>query len=59
MIILCDIKTIELPKNFPKYQSTIITIGNFDGVHLGHQALLETMFQHAYEYPAKTFVITF
>ncbi len=59
MIIICDINTIALPKNFPKNQSTIVTIGNFDGVHIGHQTLLKTMCKHASDHSAKTIVITF
>lgn len=40
-------------------QPTVLTIGNFDGVHLGHQALLERLVGHArgVGYPAA--VMTF
>lgn len=38
---------------------TVISIGNFDGVHIGHQLLLEQMQQLAAELGAPSVVITF
>jgi riboflavin kinase/FMN adenylyltransferase len=37
----------------------IITIGTFDGLHLGHQAIFETMKQEAVAQNAETAVVTF
>ncbi|MBV2246575.1 MAG: bifunctional riboflavin kinase/FAD synthetase [Lentimicrobium sp.] len=37
----------------------VITIGTFDGLHLGHQSIFDTMKQHAMEQDAETAVITF
>lgn len=59
MIIKCDIDTITLPQNFLKGQKTTITLGNFDGVHLGHQALLKTSYLIAKERQSISTVITF
>jgi riboflavin kinase/FMN adenylyltransferase len=37
----------------------VLTIGNFDGVHLGHRALLETVRVRARERGARSLVVTF
>ena len=37
----------------------IVTIGTFDGVHLGHQAILKDMVNAAKEIDGETVVITF
>jgi len=42
MIIIEDINKITKP-----YKNTVITIGNFDGVHLGHQALFLNLIEKA------------
>lgn len=39
--------------------STILTIGNFDGVHRGHQALLERLTAHARKMALPAAVLTF
>jgi riboflavin kinase/FMN adenylyltransferase len=42
MKIIQDIETIKEP-----FKSAVITIGNFDGVHLGHQALFHEVIEMA------------
>ena len=42
MIIIQDIETIKEP-----FKSAVITIGNFDGVHIGHQALFHEVIEMA------------
>lgn len=37
----------------------VVTIGNFDGVHLGHQALLDEVKKRAYDLKLESAVITF
>ncbi|MDG1893322.1 MAG: bifunctional riboflavin kinase/FAD synthetase [Fuerstiella sp.] len=37
----------------------IVTVGNFDGVHRGHQSMLSTVRQHADERSLPTVVVTF
>jgi riboflavin kinase/FMN adenylyltransferase len=44
---------VEAPK------SSVVTIGNFDGVHLGHQQLLEAVRKHADRIGGTAVVITF
>ncbi len=41
------------------YARSYITIGNFDGVHLGHQAIIRTMVQQAEDKEKPVIVVTF
>ena len=43
----------------PHFNSSVLTIGNFDGVHLGHQKLLKTLVKTAQELNTKSIVCTF
>ncbi|KEI72860.1 bifunctional riboflavin kinase/FAD synthetase [Endozoicomonas elysicola] len=43
----------------PEHQRCVATIGNFDGVHVGHRTILEALKQQAFELNAKVCVITF
>lgn len=45
--------------DYIKTPNTIVTIGTFDGVHLGHQAILKDMVRTAKEIGGETVVITF
>ena len=31
--------------NIPEIPNTIVTVGNFDGVHLGHKAIIDKMLE--------------
>ncbi len=42
MQLINDIKKISTP-----YKNAVITIGNFDGVHIGHQSLFHTVIEKA------------
>lgn len=44
---------------FQPVNKPIVTIGTFDGIHLGHQAILEKMVQEAAGIGGETVVITF
>ncbi len=43
----------------PEHQRCVATIGNFDGVHVGHRTILEALKQQAFELDARVCVITF
>ena len=47
MYLIRGIKSIELYKSRFSDVSTVATIGNFDGLHLGHQQILKTMEEEA------------
>lgn len=44
---------------FKKVPNSIVTIGTFDGVHIGHQEILKRMVSEAKEIKGETVVITF
>ncbi|NOY51684.1 MAG: bifunctional riboflavin kinase/FAD synthetase [Chlorobi bacterium] len=46
-------------KDFKPIKNTLVTIGTFDGVHLGHKALIEKMKADAKKIGGETVVITF
>lgn len=53
---------MKVYNNFSDYiktPNTIVTIGTFDGVHLGHQAILRDMVRAAKDIGGETVVITF
>lgn len=41
------------------YPNTVITIGNFDGLHLGHQKILEAVIRRSEELNGTSMVVTF
>jgi riboflavin kinase/FMN adenylyltransferase len=54
MKIIQDIETIKEP-----FKSAVITIGNFDGVHLGHQALFHEVIEMADAMDGTAIAMTF
>ena len=54
MEIIEHINNIEKP-----YDNAVITIGNFDGVHIGHQALFHEVIEKADEINGTSIVMTF
>ena len=54
MKIIQDIETIKEP-----FKSAVITIGNFDGVHLGHQALFHEVIEMANTMDGTSIAMTF
>lgn len=53
MQVFNDLFSIKKDKN------TVLTIGTFDGVHLGHQEIIQTVNKRAVEYGARSFLVTF
>ena len=53
MIVFNSIEDIVLDSN------TCVTIGNFDGVHLGHQELISKTVKYAKDNKLKSVVFTF
>lgn len=49
---ICDLADIQLER-------CDLTIGSFDGVHVGHQALIEKMVAHSRQYENPAVVLTF
>ena len=54
MKIIRNLKDINIP-----YKRSVITIGNFDGVHLGHQALIHEVIDKADSISGTSVAITF
>ncbi|MDA8431923.1 MAG: bifunctional riboflavin kinase/FAD synthetase [Nitrospiraceae bacterium] len=54
MILITDLSRIERT-----FDRSIITLGNFDGVHMGHQELVRMVIRRAKETGAASMVVTF
>ncbi len=52
-------KTIHGIENFPAIEGSIVTIGTFDGVHLGHQQILEQLINTSQQSKLKSVLLTF
>lgn len=52
-------KVIENYKNFTSTKKSIVTIGTFDGVHIGHQKILEQLVATAKKENANSVLLTF
>jgi len=53
------VKIYHCIEDFKPVNNAIVTTGTFDGVHLGHQAILKRMIEDAREVEGETVVITF
>jgi len=54
MRIVQDLKNLT-----EKFSNSVLTLGNFDGVHLGHQAILRKVVERAQEINGTSIVFTF
>lgn len=46
-------------KNLAKDKNTVLTLGTFDGIHLGHQEIINKVITRSQEKGGRSFVITF
>lgn len=53
------LKIFNSIKSFSANKQTIVTIGTFDGVHLGHRKILEQITKNAQELNCESLVLTF
>ncbi len=51
-------KFVRYPQQKPLIKKTVLTIGNFDGVHLGHQALISSVVDYANEHNLDSCVVS-
>ena len=54
MILITDLNRIKT-----RFSESILTLGNFDGLHLGHQQLIKMIIQRAEETGSLSMVVTF
>ena len=52
-------KIFQTTSQFKSHKKTIVTLGTFDGVHLGHQKVLQKVIQSARELDCDSLVLTF
>jgi len=53
------VETVQSITNYDKKHATAITIGTFDGVHIGHRRILERLINNAKALDLKSTVLTF
>ncbi|MBN2189215.1 MAG: hypothetical protein JW699_07160 [Chitinispirillaceae bacterium] len=52
-------RIVDINDSLPAGEATILTVGNFDGVHRGHQVLLRETVRRASEKSARSAAVTF
>jgi riboflavin kinase/FMN adenylyltransferase len=52
-------KTIYGLENYPKERPSVVTVGTFDGVHLGHQSIISRLVQSAKKENKTSVLLTF
>src|SRR5215203_4091308 len=45
--------------SLPRFRNAVITIGTFDGVHLGHQKIITSLVEEAHSAAGESIIITF
>jgi riboflavin kinase/FMN adenylyltransferase len=53
------LKTFHSINDFKSTKKTVVTIGTFDGVHVGHQKIIEKLIQNAVNYNYESLILTF
>lgn len=59
MIKLFKMKIIKDLEELKRDQNSVITLGTFDGLHLGHQQIVDTVVQKSRQSAGRSFLITF
>jgi len=52
-------KTFRNIEKLPQIEGSVVTIGNFDGIHLGHQKIIAQLKEHAEKLKVPSVVISF
>ncbi|MBC7641852.1 MAG: adenylyltransferase/cytidyltransferase family protein, partial [Flavobacterium sp.] len=52
-------KIFHSTKDFISPKKTIVTIGTFDGVHVGHQKIIRNIVQNGIDLDLETVILTF
>jgi riboflavin kinase/FMN adenylyltransferase len=52
-------KTFRDTEKLPQIEGSVVTIGNFDGIHLGHQKIIAQLKEHAEKLKVPSVVISF
>ena len=50
-------KTFRNIEKLPQIEGSVVTIGNFDGIHLGHQKIIAQLKEHAEKLKVPSVVI--
>ena len=53
------LKIIQTISNFNSLEKTVVTIGTFDGIHIGHQKILKDLIETAKKENKKSVLLTF
>jgi riboflavin kinase/FMN adenylyltransferase len=53
------LKIFQSIHDFSSAKSTVVTLGTFDGVHIGHKKIIERLLQNALELDGESLVLTF
>jgi len=56
---MSKIKVYRFLSNLPSFSCPVLTIGTFDGVHLGHQKIIKRIREIADEQEGETLLLTF
>ena len=59
MIKLFKMRIIKDLEEIKRDQNSVITLGTFDGLHIGHQQIVDTVVQKASQSAGRSFLITF
>lgn len=59
LIVYNFLKIVHSIQSFSSTKQTIVTIGTFDGVHIGHQKILNQITKNAHELNCESLVLTF